>query len=352
MSQNGGKNIEANGEDAAVTAELFSDYSNLSESDTHLPTVRLSRTNEVIESDGIIGIVSEEELPSYTPSVMAEYIVGSVKDVDVEGGRSTRAFHPSHKRAEFISATFYKDTVVSPIGVVLQHSPTTKQVTLHSINPGTPAERSPLKPGDIFLSVNSKNCSDLNGNEVGTLIRMAVGKLTIIAHNEDGDSSLVESMVAKPSRARDKKWGISLKTTNNKILVAKITSHGLLYDSLVNVGDELVLINETPCIQMSAKDAASMIQHSHNQVTLLTKTTRETGVVLAEISSRHLRASSRSITLPLSRPAAPGQANNETAEEQQKREALCFLCGIFVVGVVLMAIFLSGTADGNGNTDY
>jgi hypothetical protein len=352
MTQNGEENMEANSEVAAVTAELFSDYSNLSESDTHLPTVRLSGTNEVIESNGIIGEVSEEELPTYMPSVTAEHIVGSVRDVDVEGGRSTRAFHPSHKRAEFISVTFYKDAVASPIGVVLQHSPTTKQVRLHSIHPGTPAERSPLKPGDIILSVNSKNCSDLNGNEVGTLIRTAYGKLTIIAHNEDGDSNLVESMVAKPSLIRNKKWGISLKNINNKIVIAKITSHGLLCDSLVNEGDELMLINETPCIQMSAMDAASMIRYSHNQVTLLTKTTRETAVVLAEISSRHLRASSRSIILPLSRPAAAGQANDETTEERQKRETLCFLCGIVVVGVVLMAIFLSGTADRNGSTDY
>lgn len=143
-------------------------------------------------------------------------------------------------RAEFNSVTFFKNEQ-SQLGLtVCKNSPSAAgglfQVT--ALDPTGILAQSPLRVGDILLSINGKSCSDLESSQqVMDWLQLLSGTVTLVGHNCGGDPQLVETMIEKPTP--DARVGLTLRRSSSNggcLVVSRIPADGLFVHSLlVNV---------------------------------------------------------------------------------------------------------------------
>jgi hypothetical protein len=214
--------------------------------------------------------------------------VASARDVEM-GFESIRRSLFSD-RAEFISATFYKRNSWTPLGldIGLHHASGEIRIFSTTHTKGGLAQDSPLKKGDVILSVNNKRATKEGGQSdltaIANILRHSVGNVTVVVHNQGGQSGLVESMVMKSSLREVA--GISVvQRSNGEVRVKSIHPAKQFSHSLLNPEDLILSINGQSCSTMTASQVAEIIQ-STSQVTIVAKTLRTTGVVLAEVSTR------------------------------------------------------------------
>jgi predicted metalloprotease with PDZ domain len=228
------------------------------------------------------------------------------------------------RRAEFISATVMKPTKDTSIGMALVNN--NGDVVISSISPDSIVASTPFRVGDRLLSVNTKRCYVMESKDAEDLMAALEGQVTIVVHHEGGDPNLVESMVTKPSDAC--RCGLGLASAGGRGLkISHIDAGGLFFDSLLNVGDPVVSINDQDCELCDAEHAAEMIVKAGRLITIKAKTLLETGVVVAAFSCSN--NSTRSIT-------APPEGVNQTEVEHPSKEQLACRGKAMIVALILV----------------
>uniref|UniRef100_A0A7S3L2C7 PDZ domain-containing protein n=1 Tax=Amphora coffeiformis TaxID=265554 RepID=A0A7S3L2C7_9STRA len=210
-------------------------------------------------------------------------VAAQVVTVDIESPSSSTA---PENRAEFLSATLHKPNPESKLGITIAPD-ILGDIRITGLSESGSVQHSPLRVGDKLLSINGKNCSDMDNGVAGELLRSVAGTITIIVHNEGGSPHKVETMVEKAIPTAN--VGIGVHQTNVGTLnVSKVAASGLFAHSLVNVGDRVIAVNHVDCRRMDTGTVIRMIRNAPKYVTLLTETQGTAGVVLAAGSDRDL----------------------------------------------------------------
>lgn len=293
------------------------------------PTIELSSFEDFpVET---IEIQPQDELPTTTTAIaVAELVADSVRDRALEEGRSRSSSH-SHfpTRAEFVSATFIKETCETPLGISLSNDS-----TISFIASGSMASASPLKAGDKIFSVNKRRCQYMSGKAICTLLKSLSGGVTVVAHNKGGTASIVESMVAKPHP--NERSGLVLKRVgDSELLVSNIRPDKVFINSLLNIGDEVLKINGISCKHLSPIEAADIIKQTPKDVTVIAKSLLGFGVVVAELSTRDLM--SRFSSSPVCRQQHLNRRRKQSTPQGRRITAQRATCLI----IVLVAFFVT-----------
>lgn len=265
--------------------------------DDDIPTIVLPSTVEALPMTVTMQSAHRpEEVTLYdstaTTMAVAELVVTASEvhpdQNDIEAGCSSTGNHQQHhRRAEFVSATFIKRGAADSLGVLLLRN--SNDGIISSVAEGSLASASPLRVGDRIFSINNKQCTtDMDGTFIGKYLQSLVGRVTIVAHNQEiGTSNIVESMVTK-TNPRDEA-GLVLKTERNMnrgLVVSKLNPNKIFADSLLNIGDQVLYINGTDCRHLTLASAVILIQESLKTVTVVARTLNDTGIVVAEVSTR------------------------------------------------------------------
>ena len=135
------------------------------------------------------------------------------------------------RRAEFISVTLLEKP--AELGIHMGRKRHGKRVRIVDMRPGSPLLESPIQTGDVLFSINGKPCSGLSPKQIRELLRSLNGKtVTIVARNRGGDSTLLETMVEKPTP--DAGVGIHARKRGiNLIKITGIAENSLLAGSLL-----------------------------------------------------------------------------------------------------------------------
>ena len=259
---------------------------------------------------------------------------------EVYGGSSTRQLNFSETRAEFISAIFYKAHEESSLGIDLEYRSTgadRRVATIATIRPGSLAHDSPLRVGDTVVSVNGKpvvcpadsstdssNKQEKLEHDLALPFRTVGSLLQVVVHNtHNGIPDLVESMVMKTKPHQKMGLKIRYQRGSGIFVVSRLEKgHPFLDHSLLNPDDILLSINGKACgseLKTPRAVAQWIDQSSPVSVTILARAWRDTGAVVAELSSRHLRNVSRPILLGSVRSCSTTE--NETSAASDFRTA-------------------------------
>jgi hypothetical protein len=335
---------------AAVAAEPIADDYVVDEDDGQLPTIHLSAGNngEPQTADVHMSGVSAYSFEVCTLEVAAQPVVAepvseSLRDIDLEEGRSARnaadddyfsSSPTTSRRAEYVSAAFHRPSSAIPFGLHLNKD----DLKIIYIDENSLAGDSPFQVGDKIFSINNKQCGNMTGDAVCQLLRSLFGIVTIIVQNEGGSSDLVESMITKHSQRELS--GLSLVSRNNKLMVSSLAMGQKFANSLINVGDQVVSINGISCEHLGPEEAAEIIKKAPKHVTVVARTLGQTGVVVAEESWTHPSAAAV--------PAQAGSSQYYDAQDQRDKSRqhtlACASCCICLFIVIKMFIVISTSA--------
>ena len=210
-------------------------------------------------------------------------VAAQIVTVDIESPSSSDVLET---RAEFLSATLHKPSPESKLGITIAPDPR-GDIRVTGLSERGSVQHSPLRVGDKLLSINGKNCFDMDNGVAGELLRSVVGTITIIVHNEGGSPHKVETMVEKAVPTASVGIGVH-QTHSGTLNVSKVAASGLFAHSLVNVGDRVIAVNQVNCRRMDTGTVIQMIRDAPKYVTLLTETQGTAGVVLAATSDQDL----------------------------------------------------------------
>jgi PDZ domain len=313
----------------------------------------------------------EEPLPypvhSRRPSNLARAARSAISSLTHTRSNSTSSRSPflrltspeQHRRAELLSATFIKNSPTEHVGLNLLRD----EVVIHSINRDIIAtddddddeenatgesllKHCPFQPGDKILSINNKRTENMDSQEAARMLREATGFITIVCRNPDGDPCLIETMITKANK--NQRSGMGLKSSGNRDLrVSSINENGLFAQSLLNVGDRILSINEFDVTELDARVACDVIRESPDRVTLVARTAHTTGVVVAEVSSRGLDQSQNALTVvPEGEPDYGRQRNEIEAVDdawemtrQQRDRLMMGLCLLLACVAVMVGLY-------------
>lgn len=228
-------------------------------------------------------------------------------------------------RAEFLSATLYKANPEARLGITIAPD-VLGDIRITALSEHGSVQHSPLRVGDKLLSINGKNCVDMDNGVAGELLRSLAGTITIIVHNEGGSPHMVETMVEKSTPSTSVGIGVH-QTYRGSLNVSKVQASGLFAHSLVNVGDRVIAVNQVNCRRMEARTVIQMIRDAPQYVTLLTETQSTAGVVLAAASDRDLREAA---------------LLNEDARIHQQHFCYCLwmiIISLLVIGAIVLRPF-------------
>ena len=273
-----------------------------SEIDTAVPITAPPTTNHHVPPStdprivNAIPAVSAHPTAQATPSphdvnaiatVAAQVVLGEDIEAASDGVVEEEA------RAEFLSATLYKPFPNAKLGIII--APDARgDIRITGLSEQGSVQHSPLRVGDKLLSINGKNCVDMDNGVAGELLRSLAGTITIIVHNEGGSPHMVETMVEKATPSATVGIGVH-QTYRGTLNISKVQASGLFAHSLVNVGDRVIAVNHVNCRRMEARTVIQMIRDAPRYVTLLTETQSTAGVVLAATSDLELGEATRMI---------------------------------------------------------
>jgi PDZ domain len=314
----------------------------------------------------------EEPLPyprlTRRPSNLARAARNAISSLTYPRSNSTSSRSPflrltspgQHRRAELLSATVIKNSPTDHVGLNLLRD----EVVVYSINRdivatddddddqynatgGSLLRHCPFQPGDVILSINNKRTQNMDSQEAARMLREATGFITIVCRNPDGDPCMIETMITKANK--NQRSGMGLKSSGNRDLrVSSINENGLFAQSLLNIGDRVLSINEFDVTELDARVACDIIREAPDRVTLVARTAHTTGVVVAEVSARGLdQPSQRILTVVPEGEPDGGRPRNEIeavddsweSTRRQRDRLLAMVCAILVV--VAISVFLS-----------
>jgi len=264
--------------------------------------------------------------------------------------RSALRFLTSHAgqygRPELISATVIKSSVTEPVGLNLMRDET----LVYSISDedGSLLKDSPFRPGDRVLSINGRRTESMDSAEAAVLLREATGFVHIVVHNAGGDPTLVETMITKANK--NQRSGMGLKSTGDRDLrVSSINENGLFAQSLLNVGDRILSINDVDVTEVDARVACDIIKNSPDHVTVVARTRHTAGVVVAEVSARGLHACSEPVLTSIAENTSSRNRNEIEAvddtcamNKRQREQLVIGACVALVLFIIMMSVFGRG----------
>ena len=253
-----------------------------------LPTIELTSTTEFrVEPCEAVHLGQDESLPFGTTMALATELHVPEKssiDMGLEGDSIKFASGNASAQPVFTSFTFYKKSANMSIGLHF-HGDTT---VIASIDNESLASEAHLKIGDKLMSVNNKNCSEMN-KPLRKYLEKLVGRVTLVVYNKRGSSNIVESRVAKSNSSEVMGLGLRRGGPRNALFVSSVYPTHAFGGSLLNIGDQVLAINHVTCDDLRAEEAAQIIRQTPKYVSILVKTGCETGSVVAEESSRPIR---------------------------------------------------------------
>jgi len=364
----------------SVTAvPLADDDDNTDGNDAHIPTIELSSLAEVhaVEIGLATGNGDEDDSSSFRqefPSLaVAEQVPTSVRDIcyeDVEGiggATSTRLgrYYNSHNdassaRAAFVSASFVKESRFVFLGIKLardsSHDNGVASGIVEKIADKSPVKHSPLRVGDKLISINHHQCCKMSNNvQIVETLKNLEGRITVVAQNTSSDenavaSDVVESMMTKTNPNDVLGIALSLVTVNQRrrmrisYIDGDSNENAGIADSLLNVGDEVLTINGLSVRHLTCEEAKAIIANAPKTVTIKAITEQETGVVLAELSTRFIPTTTTTTT-PVATAfsgTATTTTNNNTHETEQAQQQcarnIAIICGALTIFVLVFVL--------------
>jgi len=141
------------------------------------------------------------------------------------------------------------------------------------------------------MSINGVSCKRVDSKSAKHLMRKSSMVCNIVVRNDGGDAGLVTNTVTKPSPSA--LVGLGLKRINGTIRVSTVDAKGLFVNSLLEVGHRCLFINDISCANTSLSHAAEIVLNARDQVTMVTKPTSGSAMVVSALSPRwwhHLSA--------------------------------------------------------------
>ena len=271
-----------------------------------IPIFNLTSDQELVNS-------SEVEITPATTLERGDSIGNRVRNMDVEAtlvrqasditafdladGEEDGPMAGQVRTALFISARVLKSTDDDNIGFKIKASKNNTLVISEVRQDGL-LSQSPVFDGDTLISINNDSCYGMRISGAQKLIRNTKDYITITVQTSQGDGSLVECYVMKP---KDKdKIGLDivdepfhrrarLRSASTGPLIRSIRTDGLMIDSLLNPGDQIVSINGQAV--SSARSAKNTLAEAKTHITILAKTKERTVAVVTTTPQMGTRSS-------------------------------------------------------------
>lgn len=141
-----------------------------------------------------------------------------------------------------------------------------------------------LRPGDQLIAINGCSLRTLNRDQIHEFIQNATGSISFTVRNQYGDPNIVLSSVQKASSLS--KVGLAFRndwTDGAKLIVSSIHEESPFRSSLLCVGQQIISIQDVPCSNLSAAEAAELCRESStcsngNQVAIISTAKAATNV--------------------------------------------------------------------------
>jgi len=181
----------------------------------------------------------------------------------------------------FISVTLTKRSQSEQLGISLVSAD-----SIIYIKAVGKLSESHLKEGMMLLAINHRPTSKMSLKDTTRYIRNHVGPITLLVRNPHGNPKYIRSVAYKTAAQEQNLIGVSFRGSSGRQLrICEIRENGLFIDSLLNVGDSVMQINDVPCSKWRPKDAVDLVRVSERMVSLLVKTKSKTGAVIGKLSS-------------------------------------------------------------------
>jgi type II secretory pathway component PulC len=159
-------------------------------------------------------------------------------------------------RPEMAESMLLRANTDVTVGVTFTMDDDGRTLRISSLDPCGLLSDSPFCVGDKLVRINNSSVGEyMSEGQAEALVREAMGTLSLVVQNESGDSSLVTSMVQKPTA--ESSPGISLESSGSAktLCISGFYAYGLFGQSLLNVGDHVLSINNVECANLDAETA-------------------------------------------------------------------------------------------------
>eukprot|EP00980_Cylindrotheca_fusiformis_P001476 scaffold345_cov134-Cylindrotheca_fusiformis.AAC.87 len=167
--------------------------------------------------------------------------------------------------ADFI-ATVFKESKDQKCGIGFRQNSPDDPITISSLAEDGLFANTDLRIGMQVVSLNGTDVAGFTKNKAIQFVRGAVGELTVVAQPVAGGAVAV---VFKESK--DQKCGISLKQDHpsDAVSIARISSDGLFADSGLEVGMQVMSINNVAVENLTNHQAVDVLKEAEGKLTVV-----------------------------------------------------------------------------------
>lgn len=272
--------------------------------------------------------INESRMSSLRFSDLVVATPGEMTSWDIESGFMRRNYAEFLISPGFMSVKLYKPTSATKVGITFVNN-TDGQLQVGTVMRQGMLGKSPITPGLIVQSMGGVRCNRWTKQQAVDFVKAAVGELVLVLQDPDGNSSYVLAMAYKTTPRS--KIGISFKSSGDQLRIGSVRSDGIFWDSLLNGGDTVLLINGVPCQHLTPTEAVAITQRIPESV-----------IVMAKLSvSNCLVISRRSADIERLEDANGGNMGNEESDQAQKvRFSLAIWCAVVASFVVIIMTLL------------
>lgn len=216
--------------------------------------------------------IGDTDIPCATAELVVEEVVRN--DNEEQHSRIT-----PHQRSEYTTISVCKPTIRSPLGITFTEAVPENGaivVVVVHISPESPFRSTPLKCGDVLVSINQYEAT--SALLVERIVKSTEQWLTLIIQNTHGVCDQVTTVLNK--RVPNQRLGInfSVDPCSGALYVSDLKTNGLLlHVSLIQVGD---LVHKINGLSARTEDAAmELLSSNPEQVELITLSARGTVLV-------------------------------------------------------------------------
>ncbi len=196
---------------------------------------------------------------------------------DLESGLISREDFDFCIRPGYISFKVYKPTVDTKLGITFSRTDD-DQLQIGSIASDGMLGKLPLAPGLIILSIGHFECRQWTKQQALDFVKGTVGDVLFMFYDPAGSTSYAMAMAYKSSPRS--KIGLSFKSSGDHVQVGSILSDGIFYDSVLNIEDAVISINNVPCQHLTPSEVVAITQRIPESVIVLVKLFRSNCIVV------------------------------------------------------------------------
>jgi C-terminal processing protease CtpA/Prc len=182
---------------------------------------------------------------------------------------------------EILAVPMNRKGSTNSIGLGLGSSKQTGKIVITNVKEGSLAWFSELYPGMALKSINNQDISGLKPSDAAQILSDATGMLTIAVESMlDFDLSLLEksrslvkpaTITATVEKEKGGKVGLLLGEKGKKLFISKIMAGGLMSETELKVGMQVISINSVQCNNMAVTDAATILMEAEGAVTIIAR---------------------------------------------------------------------------------